>query len=241
MATKLTLSLIVPAYNEEDIIRENLQKIISFLKAKSFAWEIIVVSDGSTDATMQIVQSMKNKNIKIFELDQNRGKGAALRKGVREANGEYVLFTDADLSVSIQYLDDVMVALKKTDVVIASRRVKGAKILRHQPFIRENMGRVFTKLTQLMLGSSISDFTCGFKGFRANVAKKVFSEGKLDRWAYDSEIIFLANKYGYSISEVPIVWENRVESRVKMGSAALTSFIDLLKIRLYDLEGKYAK
>lgn len=236
-----TLSLVVPAYNEEDIIVKNLKEMISYLKKKEYSWEIVVVSDGSQDKTVELASAMKNKNIRIFELPQNMGKGAALRKGVEEATGKFIVFTDADLSVPIKYLSEIMHELKTNDIAVASRRVKGAKIVRHQPFLRESMGRVFTKLTQLMLGSSIADFTCGFKGFHAKAAKKVFGAGKLDRWAYDAEIIFLAKKYGYSIAQVPIVWENRVESRVRMGNAALTSLVDLLKIRFYDFEGKYAK
>lgn len=235
------LSLVIPAYNEEEIIEDNLNIIIGFLNKKKYSWEILVSDDGSHDKTSEIARSFAKKNVRLVSLLQNEGKGAALKAGVLAAKGEYVAFTDADLSVSIEYLDDIASALQKTDVAIASRRSKGAVIKRHQPLLREIMGRVFTLMTQVVVGSKIPDFTCGFKGFRREAALRVFSNSRVKRWSYDAEIIFLAKKYGYTISQVPIVWENREDTRVRLGSAVITSFLDLLKIRAYDLFGYYAK
>lgn len=235
------LSLVVPAYNEQAILKENLDLIISYLKTKKYTWEIVVADDGSRDDTSKIARSFEKKNVKLVSLKQNAGKGAALKAGVLSSNGERVIFTDADLSVSINYLDDILMALEKTEVAIASRRVKGAVIRRHQPAMRELMGRVFTLLTQIVVWSTIPDFTCGFKGFTDEAAKKVFSQSRIARWSYDAEIIFLSKKYGYKISQVPIVWENREDTRVRLGSAVFTSFVDLLKVRAYDILGYYAK
>lgn len=233
------LSLVVPAYNEEDILEDNLKEIILFLKKKKYFWEIIVANDGSRDKTPEIANSFKKQNVKLISLKVNSGKGAAIKEGVLAAKGEKIVFTDADLSVSISYLDDILKALEKSDVAIASRRIKGAVIKRHQPVVREIMGRVFTFLTQIVVGSMIPDFTCGFKGFNSEAAKKVFSQSKIARWSYDAEIVFLSKKYGYKISQVPIIWENREDTRVRLGSAVVTSFFDLLKVRLYDLLGYY--
>lgn len=237
MTNKVHLSLVIPAYNEEEIIGRNLETVINYLKKKKYSWEIVLVSDGSTDKTVEIARKFKGVN--VYSLPQNMGKGAALRKGVLSSNGEYVVFTDADLSVPIEYLDDILESLKNYDLAIASRRTKGARIVKHQPFIRENLGKMFTKMTQILLQSNVKDFTCGFKGFRSEAGKKVFAKGVLNRWAYDAEIIFLAQKYKYSVKEVPIIWENRVETRVRVGNAIIESFFDLFRIKINNIRGVY--
>ena len=162
MEKKITLSLVVPAYNEEKIIGKNLKKIIRFLSNRKYSWEIIVADDGSKDRTSDIVKNFKNSNVRLVKLDKNKGKGAALKAGFLAARGEYALFSDADLSVPIQSIDEVLKKLQEYNVVIGSRRIRGAKILIHQPFVRESMARVFTFLTKIVTGINISDFTCGF-------------------------------------------------------------------------------
>lgn len=241
MREKTKLSLIIPAYNEEKLIVGTLDEIARFLDKKKYSWEVVVVDDGSKDDTQKLVSSYKNKRIKLVKLKKNSGKGAALRKGFLKADGEYRIFTDADLSVDIKYIDSLLGELEegKIDVAIASRRVKGAKIKKHQPWHRENMGRVYTFLTSLIIGMDLKDYTCGMKGFTVEAANKVFSKALIDRWAYDSEILYLAKKYGYKIKQVPIIWENREDTRVKLKKVILESFIDLLKVRVNDLLGKY--
>ncbi|OGM31964.1 hypothetical protein A2803_02650 [Candidatus Woesebacteria bacterium RIFCSPHIGHO2_01_FULL_44_21] len=231
------LSLVIPAYNEEGIIKSNLEKVLKFLSKKSYLWEIVVVDDGSRDNTPDIVNSLKK--VRLVKLPENMGKGAAVKAGMLKARGKLIIFMDADLSVPLNYIDVVVRALHSSDVAIGSRRVKGSVIKKHQPFLRENMGRVFTKLTQIIIGSKIADFTCGFKGFTKEAASKVFAHGVIDRWAYDAEIIFLAEKFGLKITEVPVEWINREETRVKVGRATIESLIDLVKIRFFGLAGKY--
>lgn len=231
------LSLIVPAYNEEKIIKKSLESIVNFLLKKNYSWEVILVDDGSRDKTVSIAKTFKE--VKILSLRENMGKGAALRAGVMASKGKYIVFTDADLSVPISFLDALISQAKGNEVVVGSRRVKGATIKTHQPALREFLGRVFTKLTQVLIGSQIADFTCGFKAFQANAGKKLFSLSRINRWAYDSEIIFLAQKLNYKIAEVPVIWENRFDTRVQMGKAAIESLMDVIKIRLWDLSGKY--
>lgn len=236
------LSLIVPVYDEEKIIKRNLQEIINFLKTRKYSWEIVVVDDGSHDDTCEIVDEFVGSNIKLIKSGINMGKGAALRRGVLASKGEYIIFTDADLSVPIDFVNPVLASLENgSDVTIGSRRVKGADIAKHQPKFRELMGRFHTFLARTFTGAQISDFTCGFKGFRDIAAKKVFSQSLINRWSYDDEILFLASKYGYKISEIPVRWINRDDSRVTMWSAMITSFLDLVKIRLNDISGKYEK
>lgn len=236
---KITLSLVVPAYNEEKLIGENLNKIIKFLLSRKYSWEIIVADDGSRDRTSDIVENLKNPNVKLVKLERNKGKGAALKAGFLAAKGKYAVFTDADLSVPIESVDNFLEKLQENDVVIGSRRIKGAKILVHQPFIRESMGRVFTFLTKLFTGVNISDFTCGFKGFKSQPAKKIFAKSLINRWAYDAEIIFLARKLGYSLTQIPVSWTNRKDTRVVLGNVILESLRDLIRIRINDFQGKY--
>lgn len=236
------LSIIVPVYNEEKIIKRNLQVIVDFLEGLNYSWEIIVVDDGSQDRTTEIVSEFVGPSIRLVRFRINMGKGAALRRGVLDSNGKYVIFTDADLSVPIEFINPIMKSLEDgSDVAIGSRRVKGADIVRHQPLFRELMGRFHTFLARCFTGARISDFTCGFKGFRSIAAKKVFSQSLIDRWSYDDEVLFLASKYNFKISEIPVKWVNRDDSRVTLGSAVITSFLDLLRIRLNDIFGKYEK
>jgi len=238
--SSIYLSLIVPAYNEEKIIKSSLEKIIKYLKSRGYTWEILVVDDGSVDNTVKIAETFSKKGVRVVRLSRNFGKGKALREGVMKSIGEYVVYSDCDLSVPIEAIDSVLIKLEKgIGVVIGSRRVPGAHIMVHQPFLREAMGRVFTLLTQIILQMKLVDFTCGFKGFSKKAAKKVFSKGKVNRWAYDSEILFLAKLNKYKIAEVPVSWFNRKDSRVNLRHVVWESFIDLLKIRKNQFVGEY--
>jgi dolichyl-phosphate beta-glucosyltransferase len=235
------LSVIIPAYNEEKLIGISLSKFVSFLGKKKFSWEIIVVDDGSADKTSGIVKSFKNPNISLIRLEKNQGKGGALKAGFLGACGKYQIFSDADLSVAIETITPFLNELKNFDVVIASRRVKGAEIKLHQSWLRENMGRVFTTLTQILTGSKIADFTCGFKGFTQAAAQEIFGHSLISRWAYDAEIIFLAEKFGLKILQYPVTWKNRKDTRVVLGRVVFESLRDLIKIRINDLRGKYER
>ena len=238
----LTLSIVVPAYNEDKIIKENLRKIISYLRTKKYDWEIVIADDGSTDKTASLVKKEidKDKRVSLVRLKKNKGKGGALKEGMLAAKGKYIIFMDADLSVDLGNVDIFLKELKKgAAVVIASRRVKGAKIEVHQPWHRETMGRVFTLLTRILMKVNISDFTCGFKGFTKESAKKIFSASLINRWAYDAEILFLADKFGYKIKQMPITWKNRNETRVRLKRVVFESLRDLLKIRLNDFYKAY--
>ena len=236
----MLLSVVVPAYNEGILLKENLLKIVLYLRSKKYTWEIVVVDDGSGDDTFKVAKSLANSGIKVFRLEQNQGKGGALKEGFDKASGDYIIFMDADLSVPLKNIDIFLRELKKYDVVIGSRRVKGSKIVIHQPILRESMGKVFTLLTKYTTGTNLADYTCGFKGFENSAGKKIFSHSLVKRWSYDAEIMFLANKFGYKINQIPVEWFNRVDSRVRLSDAVTTSFLDLIKIRIYDLLGKYA-
>lgn len=235
------LSLVIPAFNEQKIIKTTLSKVINYLNNKNYTWEIMVVDDGSRDNTVRIAQKFIKKGVKVFMLPKNLGKGAALREGVKNSSGKYVVYTDCDLSVSIENIDKFLRYLEKgSDLVIGSRRVVGSKITVHQPIIRELMGRVFTFLTRKILNTNLADFTCGFKGFEGDVARKLFAKGMINRWSYDSEILFLAHKFGHKIFEMPVEWFDRKDSRVNLKRVVLESFWDLIRIRANFARGMYA-
>ena len=241
MLKSIKLSLIIPAYNEEKIIKATLDKVLNFLSKKRFGWEVVVVDDASSDTTSKIVENFNRRGVVLVELAENQGKGAAIRAGVKKSKGNYIIFSDADLSVPIKNIDQFLKKLEKTGVVVGSRRVKGAKILVHQHWLRETLGRGYTELTKLVTGVELSDFTCGFKGFTKRAADDIFGRTLIDRWAYDSEVLFLAKKLGYKIAELPVSWKNREETRVVLGIDVLTSFRDLLKTRINDILDRYDK
>lgn len=234
------LSLIIPVYNEQKIIKDTLQKVLNFLQPKKYKWEILVVDDGSRDNTLRIATKFSKKGVSTIRLKKNSGKGAALREGVKKASGKYIIYTDCDLSVPIKNIDKFLKKLDEGwDFVIGSRRVSGANIKVHQPLIRESMGRVFTFLTKKVLQTNLADFTCGLKGFDGKKGQELFEKGMVDRWAYDSEILFLANKKKYRIFQMPVEWANRADSRVNLKKVVLESLRDLLRIRLNYALGRY--
>ena len=234
---KTKVSIVIPAYNEEDLIEETLYSVKKELKDLKISWEIILVNDGSQDKTAEITK--KTSQVKLINLKKNSGKGAAIKEGMLAANGEKIIFMDADLSVPLKFIKPMIDILEKSDIVIGTRRVTKSKIMIHQPWIRETLGRVFTKLTQFMTQTNLSDYTCGFKGFSHEASQKIFSNAVIDRWAYDSEIMFLAGKYNYKISEMPVEWYNRAESKVNLKNAIFTSLRDLFVIRKNDLMKVY--
>lgn len=237
---KLKLSIIIPAYNEEKIIKNTVEQVLFFMEKKPYKWEVIVVDDGSWDKTYSLAQEFKAENVRCIRLDPNRGKGGAIRAGVMEAKGEVILFFDADLSVPLVFIDTFLKRLEDgADIAIGTRRVRGARIIKHQDFIRESLGRGYTLLSKIITFTNISDFTCGFKAFTREAALAIFSKTLLSRWAYDSEIIFLGRKFKFKIVEIPVEWKNRENSRVSVGSAVFISFSDLLSVRLNDILGKY--
>jgi dolichyl-phosphate beta-glucosyltransferase len=243
--SELYLTILIPAYNEEKQLPESIQKIDQFCRSHiNQPYEILVVDDGSTDKTASVVESIRAQlpSLRVHRYDTNRGKGHAIRCGMSLANGEFVLFTDADLSTPIEEVGRFLQRLEEgAPIVIATRKSAGANILRHQPLWRESMGKVFTWLSNTLLGLHFSDFTCGFKAFQSGAGKQIFSLQKIDRWAYDTEILFLANRLGYQVFEIPVRWVNSPDTKVRAFQDTITSFIALLQIRWNWFTGKYRK
>jgi dolichyl-phosphate beta-glucosyltransferase len=236
------LSLVIPAFNEDRRIGQSLERILSFFRAQSYPFEIIVVDDGSSDRTVEVVRGIaaSDPRLRVEPQSQNRGKGEAIRKGMLLAGGKYLFFSDADLSVPIEAVPDFLSRLEAGyDVAVGSRRVAGSVIEVHQPFYRELMGKVFTRLSNLILGLQLKDFTCGFKAFRRDAARELFSRQRLASWGFDSEVLYLAKLKRYRIAEVPVVWRNDEATKVRLSRAVVGSLIDLWNIRLNHALGKY--
>lgn len=235
------LSVVIPVFNESNRIDKGLQEIIKFLKSQSYQSEIILVDDGSTDDTYTKAQSFLKRvaNFNIIRHQTNQGKGAAIKSGILKASGEYILFTDIDLSTPIAEIEKLLVGLENHDLAIGVRRHPQAKVIQHQSFFRESLGHIFTKLTNVLVAPGIFDATCGFKAFRKSAARKIFNTSKLTGWAFDAEVLFLARKFGYSISQMPIVWANDEGTKVHILKDGTQAFIDLLKIRWWNIIGYY--
>lgn len=231
----MKLSLILPVFNESRRLKTGLTQAIDYLNRQNYSWEIIVVDDGSTDSsTSEVVLSEVEGTpgtVKFIRTSRNFGKGHAIRIGVEVATGDYIVFSDIDFSVAIDHLVQFLAALKSIDIAIASRRLPQSRIAQHQPLLRESLGRGFTKLSNLSLGLNCSDLTCGFKAFRAQVAKDLFSRQQLNRWAFDSEILFLAQKLNYCVQEIPVTWRNDPLTKVNLVKDIANSFWSLIYIR----------
>ena len=230
------ISVIIAAYNEEKRIQPSLFKIKEFVTEHGMDYEIIVVDDGSTDRTSKVVMHSTNDvpHLEVISYKKNRGKGYALRQGVLASKGEIVLLTDADLSTPIEELSVLLPLVydNKCDIAIGSRALALSEIIRKQPWWRQSMGKLFNKVVKVLVIDDFSDTQCGFKMFSGDIARGLFKEARINRFAYDVEILALAKKKGYRILEMPIRWINSPESKVNPIADSLNMIVDLLKIRL---------
>ncbi len=226
----IDVSIIIPAYKEEERLGSTLQKINNYFQNKNFSYEIIVVDDGSNDRTSEIASNYPN----VVSLIQpaNMGKGAAVRRGMLESSGKFRLFTDADLSTPIHEFDKLYDTFNNGyEVVIGSRAVDSSMIKVHQPFYREMMGKTFNKIVQFLVVKGISDTQCGFKGMSSTAAMNIFSKCKIDGFGFDVEMLYLADKLKFKIKEIPVEWYNDDRSKVDPIKDSIKMFLEILKIR----------
>ena len=229
------LSVIVPAYNEEDRIRKTLKRFHDYLSTQPFSYEILVVSDGSKDRTAQIAEHMHAEilNMSVINRKENKGKGFSVREGMLKANGRIKLFADADNATDISHFDKMRPFFDKGfDIIIASRDKKdalGAKQTVGQPWYKRLLGNLGNWYIQRLAVKGIWDTQCGFKAFRDYAAEKIFNESKINRWMFDVEILALARKFNYKIGIIPANWINDPKTHVKF-SSYLKSLWEVYKI-----------
>lgn len=238
----IRLSVIVPAYNEEKRITQTLEAMDRYLKKQGYGYEIIVVSDGSKDRTAEVVEGMKGKiaNLKLIANKENHGKGYVVRQGMLEAAGEIRLFTDSDNSTPIEEAEKILPHFKDGyDLVIGSRDAKGAVLDPPQPMLRRFLGEGFGLLSNIITGTwGIADTQCGFKAMTAKAAKEILPLCRIDRFAFDPEILAVARKKKMRVKEIGILWKNDLRSTVKFKSM-VKMFEDLFRIRLNMIKGSY--
>ncbi len=234
------LSLIIPAHNEERRLPDTLNQIQNYLNRQSFSAEVLVVENGSQDRTAQVVERFvqRDPNLRLLR-EARRGKGLAVRRGMLEAAGEYRFICDADLSMPIDQVNRFLPPeLTDFDISIASREVPGA-VRYGEPAYRHWIGRVFNALVRMLALPSFHDTQCGFKCFTAEAAEALFPLQSLEGWSFDVELLFLAVKRGYRITEVPIPWYYFPGSRVRLVRDSWQMFTDLIRIRSNWRRGLY--
>lgn len=235
-------SIILPAYNESARIAATLDKILAHAAERGWKVEVIVVDDGSNDATADIVREYSGKHpvMRLLENPGNRGKGYSVRNGMLHAKGEILLFSDADLSSPIEEADPLFAAIGEgADIAIGSRWVDRRLQIRRQPLYRRLFGRIFNLALRIILGLQFKDTQCGFKAFTRRSAQTIFPLQKIERWGFDPELLYLATKFGFVVREVPVAWSHREGTRIHPVRDGIRMFGELLRIRWYALKGSY--
>jgi glycosyltransferase involved in cell wall biosynthesis len=242
-----SLSIVIPAYNEEGRIGRSLDDILAFLSSSDYAAEVIVVDDGSNDLTSRRVEervesfSAAGHQLRVLKNEPNRGKGYSVKRGLTESRGEIVLFTDADLSSPITEAPKLItpIAERRAEVAFGSRALNRKLIGKRQPVLRDFGGRIFNLLMKGITGLKFKDTQCGFKAFRREQALPVFTLQSIDRFGFDPEVLYVAKKQGLRLLEVPVVWNDSEGSKISFFSDSLKMVADLVRIRMNDLSGRY--
>jgi len=238
-----TYSIILPAYNESARIGATLDKILAYAARRSGNAEVVVVNDGSTDGTAELVReyARKHSGLLLLENPGNRGKGYSVRNGMLHARGDVLLFSDADLSSPIEEADKLFASINNgADVAIGSRWLDSALQTKKQPLYRQLFGRIFNLALRLILNLQFKDTQCGFKAFTRRSAQAIFPMQRIERWGFDPEILYLAKKFGFSVTEVPVAWSHREGTRINPLRDGIRMFGELLRIRWYSLRGNYS-
>jgi glycosyltransferase involved in cell wall biosynthesis len=236
------LSVVIPMYNESHRIEGSLPRLVDYFNSRPYSVEYVVVDDGSSDNTVELARAIlgTGPHVNIIEEKPNRGKGHAVKVGMLAAKGRIVLFTDADLSTPPEEIEKFWPWLDKGyDIVIGSRKMKGAVLERHQPLWRESMGKVFTWLTNRIATRGISDITCGYKTFKHDTAQELFSRSVINDWSFDAEVLYIAQRHRKRIKEVPVRWHDERGTKVRIVRDAVRALAGLIKIRLNGMRGLY--
>jgi len=233
---------VIPAFNEAARLRNSLDRVLDFIAKQRWNVEVLVVNDGSRDETADIVRAYAERSpmVRLISNPGNRGKGFSVRNGVLNATGDIVLFTDADLSAPIEEAVKLIDAIDGgADIAIGSRWLRSDLQTRRQSVARQALGRVFNGLLRILLSLDFKDTQCGFKAFRANAAQALFPLQRIEGWGFDPELLFLAQKSGFKVAEVPVVWAHDERTRIHPLADGSRMVADMLRIRWYDLSGRY--
>jgi glycosyltransferase involved in cell wall biosynthesis len=240
----LTYSFVVPAYNESERLTVSLPKIFDYIRQQRLKSEVIVVNDGSTDGTAEVVRHfmLLYPDLRLLENPGNRGKGYSVRNGMLHAHGDVMLFTDADLSSPIYEAGKLFAALEQgADVAIGSRWLEANLQTERQPWHRQLFGRCFNLALRIVLGLNYRDTQCGFKAFTRAAAQTVFTRQRIERWGFDPELLFLANKFKLRTVEVPVEWAHDHRSKINPLRDGIKMGTEMLAVRWNDLNGRYKK
>lgn len=233
-ASDIHLSVVVPAYNEEEIIAETVRRITAFNRLKGWTWELIVSSDGSTDGTDRIVSSLAaaDPHVRLLTTSVNRGKGATAKTGALAARGRYVLITDADLSSPVKESDKLLAALERgADIAIGSRALRSPGADVQQSVKRRLAGRVFNRLVSFLVVRGLRDTQCGFKCFTKDAVARIFPDLTLNGFGFDVEILLLAGLRGLRVREVPVMWREGRQSKIRLYRDSARMFGELFELR----------
>jgi dolichyl-phosphate beta-glucosyltransferase len=238
-----SLSIVIPAYNEEKRLPATLERVTAYIKGGDWKFsEVLVVDDGSRDATFRLAEEFATRVpfVRVLRNPGNRGKGYSVRHGMMEAKGEWALFSDADLSSPIEELETLWKSAQETraQIVIGSRALNRSLIGVHQPLFRESAGKLFNLAVRVITGLPFWDTQCGFKLFKTRAAREIFRRQTLDRFGFDVEVLFIARKLGYSSIEVPVRWNDVAGTKVGALNG-LSAFLDPLRVRINQLRGRY--
>ena len=228
------VSIVIPAYNEAARIRPGLEQVLQYVQATGLDCEIVLVDDGSADDTADVVRRHLNGHVpfRILRQEPNQGKAAAVRRGMLEATGRFAGYVDADMSTPFEEIDAFLQALANgADVAIGSRSMSGADVQVRQPIPRAIAGKLFGAFTRLVLLPGITDSQCGFKFYRREVAQDLFTRQRLTGWAFDAELLYLAQRLGYRLAQIPVRWINDPDSKVRMLTAGPRMLLDIMRIR----------
>ena len=237
-------SIVIPAFNESARIPGALRAVVDCIRERGWQAEVIVVNDGSRDATAEVVQTFAadNPEVRLVENPGNRGKGYSVRSGLLQAHGDIVMFTDADLSAPIEEAELLFAAIDKgADIAIGSRWLEKGRQTHRQPLYRQFFGRCFNALTRAVMGLRFADTQCGFKAFTRAAAQTVFQLQTIEGWGFDPEILFIALKRGYQVVEVPVSWAHDERTRMSYLKVGIKMLEEIAIIRWNALRGRYGK
>lgn len=230
------LSLIIPAYNEADRLPDTIRRIQEHRRLWNFLIELIIVVEPSEDRTLELAENAvkSRSDLKVLTHHEKRGKGFAVRSGMHRAKGDFIFFTDADLSTPLEDLDTALAVFtrdRSVDVIVGNRMHPESQILQRQNAARESMGKVFNRIVQMVTGLRIKDTQCGFKGFRNRAAKEIFGRQRMDGFSFDVEVLLLAQAMGFAIAELPVHWTNSSASHVRPIRDSTRMFFDAIRVR----------